>query len=141
MSQTSIFYPVFAQVLLTFILLTNMAVKRMRALKDGEVKISDIALREPNWPGHVTQASNNFLNQFELPLLFYVACIFAFMLQKVSGIFLLLACGFVVARIGHSYVHVTSNYVPKRAYIYFVGALVLFAMWITLFAQLLYEGL
>lgn len=140
MSQTSIFYPVFAQAMLTFGLLTYMGVKRLRAVRDGEVKIKNIALRQPNWPDHVTQVSNNFHNQFELPLLFYVVSIFGFMLQEISGIFLLLAWGFVVSRMGHSYVHLTSNHVPKRTYIYFLGCLIVFTMWAILGAVLIYEG-
>ena len=140
MSQSSIFYPVFAQVILTFVILTYMGVKRLRSLRDGEIKIKDIALREQNWPAHVTKVANNFHNQFELPPLFYLACVFAFLLNNVSGIILLLAWGFVAARVGHSYVHVTSNHVPKRAYVYFLGCIILFAMWLILFAQLVYEG-
>ena len=140
MSSQAIFYPVFAQVVLTFILLSYMAVKRLRALRDGELKIKDIALREPNWPADVTKVANNFHNQFELPPLFYLACVFAFLLHNVSGIILMLAWGFVASRVGHSYVHLTSNNVPKRAYVYFLGCIILFAMWLVLFAQLIYQG-
>jgi len=140
MSQSSIFYPVFAQVMLTFLVLTMMAVKRMRSLRDGELKIKDIALGQSNWPEEVTKVSNNFRNQFELPMLFYVVSVFSFMLQKSTGVFLLLAWGFVISRMWHSYIHITNNYVPKRAYIYFIGCIILFAMWVILCAQLLYEG-
>ena len=141
MSQSSVFYPVCAQVLLTFLVMTYMAVKRIGAIKRGDVKIRDVALRQPNWPDDVTQIGNNFHNQFELPPLFYVVCIIAFVTKTVTGIFILLAWGFVFARIGHSYVLLMSNNVPKRAYVYFLGCIVLFTMWLILFVLLIVGGI
>ena len=140
MSQSSVFYPVFAQVFLTLLVMTYMAVKRIGAIRRGEVKMRDIALGEPNWPASVTQVANSFHNQFELPVLFYIACIIAFATKTVTAIFIFLAWGFVAARIGHAYVHLTSNYVPKRAYVYFLGCIVLFMMWLILFVLMLVGG-
>jgi hypothetical protein len=64
--------PVFVQVGLTFALLFAMATARTQAIRAGETKLKDIALRQPNWPEHPTQIANCFSNQFELPVLFYV---------------------------------------------------------------------
>ncbi len=137
MNALNIFYPVFAQVMLTFLVMTLMGVKRVSAVKKGEVKIRDIALGEPNWPTDITQVANNYHNQFQLPVLFYTACVFAYVSGSVSGILLALAWGFVATRLVHSYVHVTSNHVPKRANVFFIGCGVLFAMWLVLFVQIL----
>ena len=63
--------PLFVQVLLTFALMFGMMYFRMRA-RSGETRLSEIAMREPNWPKRATQFAYAFSNQFELPVLFYV---------------------------------------------------------------------
>ena len=77
--------------------------------------IRDIALGEPNWPPPALQAGNSFSNQFELPVLFYVVIILAWITRKADLVFVVLAWIFVLARIGQAYVHNTSNQVPCAA--------------------------
>jgi hypothetical protein len=43
---------------------------------------------------------------------------------------LVLAWIFVLSRIGHAYIHTTSNDVMRRTSIYSVGVVVLFIMWV-----------
>ena len=62
MSVPMILLPVFVQVGLTFCLLVAMALSRGRAVKSGETKLRDIALREQNWPARATQIANCFAN-------------------------------------------------------------------------------
>ena len=64
---------VFVQVALTFALMIWMMSARTGSLKRGEVKIRDIALGEPGWTEGTTKVGNCVRNQFELPMLFYVA--------------------------------------------------------------------
>ena len=82
MSVQMVLLPVFIQIGLTFALLFGMAVTRGRALKSGETKMKDIALRESNWPERATQLGNCFANQFELPVLFYVLIAIALPLRR-----------------------------------------------------------
>ena len=141
MSQSSIFYPVFAQAMLTFVVAFIMGVKRIRSLKRGELKIRDIALKQPNWTENVTKVSNNYHNQFEIPVLFFVVTIFSFIAQKSTGVFIGLAWAFVLSRIVHSYIHIGTNHVPTRANAFFVGVIILFVMWVILGAQMIMAGL
>jgi hypothetical protein len=125
-----ILLPVFVQVGLTFCLLIAMALGRGRAVKSGETKLRDIALREQNWPARVTQIGNCFANQFELPVLFYVLIALAMPLRHADLIIVVLSWVFVVTRLVHAGVFVTSNNVQSRSHAWLAGVLVLLAMWI-----------
>jgi len=130
MTIQAVLLPLFVQVALTFAIGFWLAAKRVIAIRSRAVRIRDIALREPNWPPHLMQLQNAFLNQLELPVLFYVLTILVLFTQTASLLFVVLAWVFVVLRLLHAYVHVTSNHVPHRGPLFMVGALVLCVMWI-----------
>jgi hypothetical protein len=130
MTVQMVLLPVFVQVALAFGLLVWMASVRTRSVKSGETKIRDIALGQSNWPDQPTQISNCFNSQFQLPLLFYVVVILAWVTRQADVIFVVLEWLFVLLRIGHAYVHTTSNYVPTRFKIFAAGVFVLLIMWI-----------
>jgi hypothetical protein len=129
MSIQAVLLPLFVEVVLTFVLLYWMAYHRTSLLRAGEIKSRDVALREPNWPPRLTQISNAFHNQLELPLLFYVLTILALMTRHADLLFVMLAWIFVVSRLVHAYIHVTSNDVRQRGPLFGLGALVLTIMW------------
>jgi hypothetical protein len=120
---------VFVQVLLTVVLLIAMASARTSSIRRGEVRIRDIALGEPAWTANGTQMGNAYHNQFQLPVLFYAVVAFAMIVRKADLIFVILAWLFVLTRIVHAYIHTSSNHVPRRAQLFFLGALVLIVMW------------
>jgi hypothetical protein len=122
--------PVFAQIALTFALLIGMVFGRRSALVSGETRIRDIALREPNWPKRATQIANCFSNQFELPVLFYVLIALALPLRHADLFIVLMSWVFVVSRLAHAGIFVTSNDLGQRSTIWLAGMLVLLAMWI-----------
>jgi hypothetical protein len=137
MTIQAVMLPLFVEVLLTFFLLIWMGYQRQVAYRTGATHPRDIALREPNWPKPALQAANSFSNQFELPVLFYVAIILAWITRKADLFFVILAWIFVLARIGQAYVHNTTNQVILRGKIYGVGALALFIMWLMLIVRVL----
>ncbi len=130
MSLKAILLPLFVEVILTFVLLFWAAPLRTRALRSGAVRREDIALREPNWPKRATQVANSYANQFELPVLFYVLTIVALVTRKAGIVFVVLAWIFVVFRLLHAFVHVTSNNVKVRGPLFGASAVVLAVMWI-----------
>ena len=137
MSIQAILLPLFVEVALTLGLLLWLAVLRRNDFKSGAVRLSQIALREPNWPVKTQQVAYAFSNQFELPVLFYVLTILEIMTRHADLAFVVLAWIFVIARLGQAYVHTTSNRVMWRGSIYIVGALVLIAMWIVFMVRIL----
>lgn len=129
MSVTSLLLPLLVQAALTFALMFWMASHRVSALRGGEVRMRDIALREPAWPARTTQIANCFRNQLELPVLFYVLIALILITRTESVIFVVLAWGYVAVRLVHAYIHTGSNDVQQRFYAMLAGALVLLAMW------------
>jgi len=138
MSVASILLPVFVQVALTFVLLMRLGSGRLRTLSAGKTKVRDIALGESNWPADVTQVGNCFNNQFQLPLLFYVLVVLALVLHKADLLFVIMSWIFVISRVVHAGVHITSNNVNQRFAAYTVGMVVLLLMWAIFAVRILF---
>ncbi len=137
MTVQMILLPLFVEVILTFVLLFTMAPLRTRDFASGAVRPDDIALREQKWPKRTTQFANAFSNQFELPMLFYVLTILEYVTHLAGIVFVVLAWIFVIFRILHAYVHVTSNIVRLRGAFFAIGAVVLAIMWLIYIVQVL----
>jgi hypothetical protein len=129
MTVVDVLLPLFVEVTLTFVLGFWFAGMRFSAVRAGQVRREEVALREPNWPPRVLQVGNAYHNQLELPLLFYVLTILAWITRHADLLFVLLAWVFVVLRVLHAYVHVTSNHLRQRATLFVSGAIVLAVMW------------
>jgi hypothetical protein len=130
MSAQIVLLPVFILVGLTFVLLVWMAGARRNALVGGQTKVRDIVLGQPNWPVRATQIGNCFKNQFEIPVLFYILIAIALPLRHADFVIVLLSWVFVVTRLVHAGIFVTSNDLNRRSLAWFASVLVLFAMWI-----------
>jgi hypothetical protein len=137
MSLQAVLLPLFVEAILTFVLWTWMAGLRTRDFGAGAVRPEDIALREPKWPKRTMQVANSFSNQFELPVLFYVLTILAYVTHKAGLVFVILAWIFVIFRLFHAYVHVTSNVVRVRGSLYGVAALALTVNWVIYIVEVL----
>jgi hypothetical protein len=137
MSLQAALLPLFVQVLLTFVLWLWMGYRRGMDFRTGAVRPSQIALREPTWPARTMQISNSFSNQFELPMLFYVLTILVLIARKADLLFVILAWVFVLSRIAHAAIHVTTNNVHQRGAVYGIGALVLLVMWVIFIVRVL----
>jgi hypothetical protein len=137
MSVQATLLPLFLEVILTFGLLFWMAPLRTRDFASGAVRPEDIALREPKWSKRTMQVANAFSNQFELPVLFYVLTILAYVTHLAGLVFVVLAWIFVLCRYLQAYVHVTSNIVRLRGSFFIVSAIVLAIMWAIYIVQVL----
>jgi hypothetical protein len=140
MSIATVLAPVFVLALWTFAVLFWMARVRGGALKARQVKIADVALGQSNWPPKAQQVSNNYNSQFQVPVLFYVLVALAIITHHADFLFVVMSWLFVVTRLVHSYIHVTSNDVRNRFNAFAVGVLILLIMWI-IFAVRIMLGL
>ena len=77
-----------------------------------------------------TNASDNFRNLFEVPVLFYVVCTVLLVGGSDSLLLTVLAWLFVALRYLHSLIHLTHNTVMQRFKVYVAGTLVVYTMWI-----------
>jgi len=137
MTIQMVLLPVFVQVALTFALLFWMASVRTGSIRRGETKIRDIALGQSAWPDRPQQISNCYDSQFQIPMLFYVLVILAWITRQADLIFVVMAWIFVLARLAHAYIHTTSNHVPTRFRVFAAGLLVLLVMWIIFAVRIL----
>jgi hypothetical protein len=129
MSIQAVLLPLFVEVVLTFVLMFWMAGARFAAVRRGDVRPRDVVLGEPNWPKQETQIANAYHNQLQLPVLFYVLTILAIVTRHADLLFVVLAWIFVVLRLAHAYIHVTSNRLGRRFAVFAAGAVVLVVMW------------
>ena len=130
MSFATVFAPVFVQVALTLCLLFWGGMLRVGLVRSGAVKVRDVALREANWPAHVTRVVNAYQNQLELPVLFYLAVVLAFFSAHMTMTLLVLSWLFVASRLLHALIHVTTNEMARRFYLFLAGALILTLFWL-----------
>ncbi|WP_256750750.1 MAPEG family protein [Mesorhizobium sp. Mes31] len=129
MNQTTIFWPLLAHVLLIYIVYGVMGRRRYVAVKSGEAKVGQYKVRSTEPSSSVTVA-NNLINQFELPVLFYVLCLVLHLTNGVNYLTLALMWIFVASRYFHAWVHLTSNNLLLRSRSFFVGAVILLVAWI-----------
>src|ERR1041384_7092685 len=111
MTIQEVLLPLFLEVILTFVLLFWLAPLRGQDFSSGVTQPENVALREPNWSKRSLQVSYSYSNQFELPVLFYVLTVLAWVTRHADLIFVVLAWVFVIFRYLQAYVHVTSNQV------------------------------
>jgi hypothetical protein len=137
MSIQMILAPLFVMVLLTFAVGFTLAARRVSELSGRNVRPQDVDLGQPNWPRLTMQFGNAFKNQFELPVLFYVLTILSIITKNADFLFVVLAWMFVLTRIVHAYIHVTSNNLRFRGPWFGLGAVMLFIMWLIFIVRIM----
>jgi hypothetical protein len=140
MSLATVFAPVFVQVALTFALLFWAGSARVGAVRSGDVKMRDVALRQPNWPPRAMQITNAYENQLELPVLFYLLVTIAFFTAHMTATLVVLSWLFVVSRLLHALIHVTTNEMGRRFFVFAAGAMILLLMWVLYLLDVLFGG-
>ncbi len=68
-----LFLPLFLHVLMVLWLGLRTLSARVKAVRNGSAKLSEIATDSGAWPRKVRQLSQNFDNQFDSPMLWYAA--------------------------------------------------------------------
>ena len=102
------------QVLLTLVLLVWMGFERVPRVARGEIAVKDIAVDRNAYPLRARLLSNSFDNQFQLPVLFYVAVFLTLWSGGAGWVEVMLAWLFVALRYVHAAIHVTTNRVYRR---------------------------
>jgi len=92
MESTVLYWPMFTQIGLSLLILFWLAYSRVsRIARHGLAEI-----RKTGFPAHVNNASDNFKNQFEIPVLFYAICLFFILSGEVTPLVLGLAWVFAI---------------------------------------------
>ena len=136
MNQNLIFWPMIVQAFVTIWLYVPMSRARFSSVKSGKASPYDFKLPKQNEPGDIAHLGNAVSNQFELPVLFFVAGLAAHSANLVDGPMLLLAWTFAILKAAHSIVHVTSNKLKHRFRLFAASLLVVLLMWFWLAIKL-----
>lgn len=122
--------PLFLHVLLVLWIGLRTVRARIASVKSGKVKLGEIATDNSAWPTEARKLSNNFDNQFDVPMLWYAACalIAATGLADAVGVFL--SWLFLLLRVAHSVIHTGKNNVPRRMRVFLAGFAAVFMLWL-----------
>lgn len=137
MSFEAILLPMFVQIALTFVLLFWTILLRLGAIRRGEVQPESVQLREPHWPPHVQQVGNAFHNSVEMPTLFYVVVLLGLITKTLDTTVYVLMWMFVLSRVVHAVIHVTSNRLAHRTPMFLMGAIALALIWIIIAGRIM----
>ena len=122
--------PVFALAGWTGCVLLLIAFRRLRAGFRGDVHVRAFALGEDaSVPLPARLANRNYMNLLELPVLFYVVGLIAFVTGQHSALQLGLAWAYVGLRVVHSLIHLSYNDVYHRLAAFALSNFVLLALW------------
>lgn len=130
MQSFAILYPAFALAFLTFGVGVWLLMMRIKAYKAGSVDPKYFRLNQGDLPAYAKQAEQHYENLFEMPVLFYVVLLLAFVTQTASIGLVFLAWAYVAVRAAHTYVHLGMNKLLLRRNIFLVSFTVLLIMWI-----------
>jgi len=137
MDNTLILYPLLPVVFLNFFVIFHMRYMIEKAIKKREVRYSWFRVYEGSAPEYLLAARHHYKNFFEIPILFYLLCIILYVIDDVRDLDLWITRLFVVFKLIHSYIRLTSNYVPNRAYAFYICVLLLLGGWIYLAIRIL----
>ncbi|GAB7555280.1 MAPEG family protein [Novosphingobium sp. 11B] len=130
-NPTLIFLPMLVVVALTFVAFVRMAVARTGIIKSMDPDYYRAHIGPPE-PESARAAVRHYDNLFELPTLFYAACLTAFVVAVVGRWTLIFAWGYVGARVVQSLIHMTYNNPAHRGGAFVLGMLFTLALWINL---------
>lgn len=124
--------PLLLQAGLIFVVWLVMYATRLTEMKRKGIDPQDLANAEAKNTllKNVAGAADNFKNQFELPLLFFIAILTSLILVIQSPLLNALALAFVLLRMVHSFVHITYNKVMHRFMAYALSSFALIGMWL-----------
>ena len=119
-------------ILYMWCLLVGNFVIRKKSVQNRKMKLSyfkDYSDVE-SVPSHVLIYGRHVDNQFQAPMIFFISCLtyLAIPLDPRFGIYF--AWGFVISRVVHSFIHLGSNNVLRRATAYALGWVCILAMWL-----------
>jgi hypothetical protein len=133
-----ILYPTFALFLLVTLVFLRMRSMRFAAVRRRAVSIEFYRVFQgEEEPDELRVVTRNFINLFEVPVLFYVITLMTYVTHEVTYWMVALAWLYVALRYAHTLIHLTSNDVLTRFGLYMASGVVLFVMWATLLTELL----
>ena len=131
-AQLALFGAVFTQTAMTFVIYLLLVRARFAYATKPENMKPELAYDQAAWPVKARQIANSVQSQFELPVLFYAAVLFAFEFGAAGWIAAAIAWVFVATRIVHAILHIGKNIVMRRFQAFVTGFATLIVFWLYL---------
>ncbi len=128
-------YAMFAMVVLTAIVGIIAVTSRVKGVRNKQISIKIFRTMQGELPDFVLRTTRNYNNQFELPVLFYVACTLYLALDVHSTLALAAAWLFVFSRVIHAIIHLTYNNIMHRMLVFWFGVVLALTLWVNLVIQ------
>ena len=132
--------PVLALIIWTLVILLVMYKRRIPAMNAISKRTQDF-IDNPKLgeklPASARWAANNYNHLHESPTIFYALMFTIFLMDKVTPLALYCAWAFVVIRIIHSIVHITSNKVIVRFSLFLLSMIALIIIALSTAAKLI----
>lgn len=126
----NILYPLFGMVVLTICIVPLVFFARVKQIRTGNLKIEFFELYDGTGaPPDVTKTTRHLSNLFEMPILFYVACLTAFVLGLDSALLIYLGWGYVICRGIQAFIHLAYNNVFHRVTAFMLSNVMVITMW------------
>jgi hypothetical protein len=132
----NILYPVFAMLALTMAVGMRMGYARYTAVRGKRVDPGYYELYRGEEPAELRKLSRHYGNLLEIPPLFYVVCIIAYVSGQQGALLVTLAWLYVLLRLVHTLIHLGSNVVINRFRVFALSVVVLAAMMVLVFLGL-----
>lgn len=131
--------PLLFMVALTFAVWFRMYYLRLSEMQEKGIDPQAVATRSRGRDllTRSEAASDNLMNLFEMPVLFYLAIVLALILLIQDPVLVAFAWLYVILRVLHSAIHCTYNTVLHRFWLYFASCTALLAIWARLAWQIL----
>ena len=126
--------PMLIQVGLMLLITFWLAWARVGSVARKKVDMRDVS--KHGWQGWIKQAGDNYSNQYEAPLLFFILCILMTLIDissrinSIDTLFITTAWVFVVSRFAHAIIHLSFNHILTRFLVFLIGVLCLAIMFV-----------
>ena len=138
MTNQPLIIPLLIQVSLTFVVWLWLMLAKVESMRRNHVSLQSLATKEgQDRISDINHISDNFENQFEVPVLFYALLVTLMFTYHSDATYLIGAWLFVVTRAIHAIIHCTVNIVLLRFISYLAGCLILGAMWLRFAFQII----
>ena len=121
MSTVWLYWALLAHMGLVIFIYLLLLRRKTAAARAGGIDRKRSAVDPSAWPLSVELVNNNLSSQFQIPVMVYACALALVQLDAVDLVGVAAIWAFVLLRIGHTAVHVTSNKVPYRMRFFTAG--------------------
>jgi hypothetical protein len=131
MQHSTLFAPIVAMIMWTFVMWAWLYATRIPAIRKARVRLDPEQTKEAfnaQMPPQARWKADNYNHLHEQPTLFYAVTLMLAMLGAGDTLNTILAWSYVMLRVAHSLVQATTNIILRRFWIFAASSLVLLVL-------------